>query len=204
MGEICGPSHPTFIAVPAKKGNIGLEVNEKQTMGAPSADFPHFFDYLVKARRKVLEWVRSQSPSVYTQTFPIGLGSIRTTLLHIAAAEWAYVQRLAGRDVALADGPLTPERFGQVEPFQAAWEQHVAVTRAALANLGDPGRVVEFTSRVGAKPTRAQATAAGIAGQMLFHEVHHRAQVMAMLRQAGVAAENLDYSVLMIERTPVG
>ncbi len=173
-------------------------------MAAASADFAHFFDYLVKARRKLLEWVRSQPLSVYTQTFPIGLGSIRTTLLHIAAAEWAYVKRMAGRDVALADSPFTPERLEQFEPFRAAWEQQVPVTRAALAHLGDPGRAVEFTSRVGAKPTRARATAAGIAGQMLFHEVHHRAQVMAMLRQAGVAAENLDYSVLMFERTPIG
>ena len=51
---------------------------------------------------------------------------------------------------------------------------------------------------------RTRTTAEGIAGQLLFHEVHHRAQVMAMLRQAGVAAENLDYSGLVWERTPIG
>ena len=51
---------------------------------------------------------------------------------------------------------------------------------------------------------RIRTTAGGIAGQLMFHEVHHRAQVMAMLRQVGVAAENLDYSVLQFERTPVG
>ncbi len=28
--------------------------------------------------------------------------------------------------------------------------------------------------------------------QMLFHEVHHRAQAMAMLRQLGIEAQNLD------------
>ena len=77
------------------------------------------------------------------------------------------------------------------------------VTREALANLGDPGRTVEFTSRMGPKPMRVHATAGGIGGQLLFHEVHHRAQVMAMLRQAGVAAQNLDYSVLIWERTPL-
>lgn len=173
-------------------------------MAVASVDFAHFFDYLVKARRKLLDWVRSQPQSVYMQTFPIGLGSIRTTLLHIAAAEWAYVQRLAGRDAALAESPFTPERLPQFEPFQAAWEQQVPTTRATLAHLGDLGRIVEFTSRIGTTRARARATAAGIAGQMLFHEVHHRAQVMAMLRQAGVAAENLDYSVLIFERTPIG
>ena len=57
---------------------------------------------------------------------------------------------------------------------------------------------------MGPKPMRIRTTAGGIAGQLMFHEVHHRAQVMAMLRQVGVAAENLDYSVLQFERTPVG
>ena len=52
-------------------------------------------------------------------------------------------------------------------------------------------------------PVRMRATAGGVASQLLFHEVHHRAQVMAMLRQVGVAAENLDYGVLMFERSPV-
>ena len=51
---------------------------------------------------------------------------------------------------------------------------------------------------------RTRTATRGIAGQLLFHEVHHRAQVMAMLRQADVAAENLDYWVLVWERTPIG
>jgi uncharacterized damage-inducible protein DinB len=32
-----------------------------------------------------------------------------------------------------------------------------------------------------------------IATQLLLHEVHHRAQAMAMLRQLGIAAQDLDY-----------
>ncbi len=48
-----------------------------------------------------------------------------------------------------------------------------------------------------------EPAAGRIAGQLLFHEVHHRAQVMAMLRQVGVKAENLDYSVLIFERIPI-
>ena len=175
----------------------------KLTTGASHVDFPHLFDYVVKARGKLLEWVRSQPPSVYTQEFPIGLRSIRTTLLHTAAAEWTYVQRLGGRDVTLTDSPFTPQRLPHLEPFVSAWALHEPVTRAAFVNLGDPGRPVEFTSRVTAPPMRARTTAAGIAVQILLHEVHHRAQVMAMLRQAGVAAENLDYSVLMFDRSPL-
>jgi uncharacterized damage-inducible protein DinB len=33
-----------------------------------------------------------------------------------------------------------------------------------------------------------------LAFQLFYHEVHHRAQVMAMLRQVGIAAEWLDFN----------
>jgi uncharacterized damage-inducible protein DinB len=172
-------------------------------MTQTSVDFAHFFDYLLEARGRLQGWVREQPPPVYTRTFPIGLGSIRATLVHTAAAEWAYVQRLGGRSVSLADSPFTVEQLPEFEPFAAAWERQAPVTRRALADLGDSRRPVEFVSQMGPKPSRVRTTAGGVAGQLLMHEVHHRAQVMAMLRQSGVAAENLDYSVLMWERTPV-
>jgi len=172
-------------------------------MSASDVNFAHFFDYLLKARGRLLDWVRAQPAAIYTRTYPVGMGSIRATLVHTAGAEWAYVERLAGRDVGIGDSPFTVERQPEFEPFAAAWERRAPQSRQALATLGDPARSVEFTSRVGGKALRVRATAGGIAGQLLFHEVHHRAQVMAMLRQAGVAAENLDYSVLLFERTPI-
>ena len=172
-------------------------------MSTTPADYVHFFDYMVRARGQLLDWIRAQPAGVYTQKFPIGLGSIQATLVHTAAAEWAYVRRLSGRDASLGESPFTVEQQPEFEPFASAWAQQVPATRAALANLGDPGRRVEFVSKMGPKPMRVRASAGGIAGQLMFHEVHHRAQVMAMLRQAGVAAQNLDYSVLMWERTPL-
>jgi uncharacterized damage-inducible protein DinB len=172
-------------------------------MSTPSMDYAHFFDYVVGARGKLLGWVRTRPSEVYTRKFPLGLGSIQATLVHTAGAEWAYVRRLSGRDPSLGDSPFTVERQPEFEPFAEAWAREVPVTREALTNLGDPKRPVEFTSRMGPKAMRVRATAGGIAGQLLFHEVHHRAQVMAMLRQAGVSAENLDYSVLMWERSPL-
>jgi uncharacterized damage-inducible protein DinB len=171
-------------------------------MSQSSVDFAHFFNYLLQARGRLLGWIREQPSAVYTRTFPIGLGSIRATLVHTAAAEWAYVLRMDGRSVSLADSPFTVEQQPEFEPFVATWERQAPVTRRALADL-DSRRPVEFVSQMGPKPSRVRTTAGGIAGQLLMHEVHHRAQVMAMLRQVGVAAENLDYSVLVWERTPL-
>jgi uncharacterized damage-inducible protein DinB len=72
-------------------------------------DFAAFFDYLLKARGRLLEWVRAQPSEVYTRTFPIGLKSVRATLVHTAASEWSYVEQLAGRDVSLGGSPFTVE-----------------------------------------------------------------------------------------------
>jgi uncharacterized damage-inducible protein DinB len=77
-------------------------------------------------------------------------------------------------------------------------------TRAALQEVQDWSRPVEYVSRFGGRDRRYRTTAAGIATQLLFHEVHHRAQVMFMLRQMGYPAENLDYSVLAFQAEDVG
>lgn len=160
------------------------------------------FDYLRSARGRLLGWVgdlERERPGAYVQSFPIGPGSMRATLLHIAAAEWAYVERLGGRDFPLNDSPFTPGRIPEFEPLALAWEKQASRTAAAIKEIGDPARPVEFISQFG--PDRVRTTAAEITLHMALHEVHHRSQVMAMLRQCGVRAENVDYSFLAFERT---
>jgi uncharacterized damage-inducible protein DinB len=171
-------------------------------MTTPTVDFAYFFDYLVMARGRLLEWVREQPADVYTRTFPIGMGTIRATLLHTAGAELGYTRRLAGRPHDASNNPFTADRMPDLAPFLDAWDRQRPATREALANIGDPNRRVEYVTAAFGTPTRIRTLAGGIAGQLLFHEIHHRAQVMAMLRQAGVKAQNLDYSVLMVERSP--
>jgi uncharacterized damage-inducible protein DinB len=172
-------------------------------MGRPAVDFVHFYDYLVTARNRLLEWVRTQPAEVYARRFPIGPGSIQATLVHIAATEWSYTQRLTARDYVPADNPFTVDRYPDLQSFTTAWEHQGPITRGALDRIDDPTQRIEYVSRSFTPPMRTRTTAGGIAGQLLFHEIHHRAQVMAMLRQVGVAAENLDYSRLVWERTPI-
>lgn len=170
---------------------------------ASGVDFVHFFDYLVLARGRLLDWIGAQPADLYSRAYPFGLGSIRATLLHVADIEWGYVQRLERRDYTRADSPFTVERYPTLAALSAAWRTQQPTTRAALAGLGDPSRTVEYVSRNFTPPRRTRTTAGGLAGQLLFHEVHHRAQVMTMLRLGGVPAQDLDYSRLMWERTSV-
>ncbi len=165
-------------------------------------DFAHFFDYLTLARGRLLDWIGGQPGDLYTRAYPFGLGSIRTTLVHVADVEWGYVQRLTGRDYTREDSPFTEARYPTLSPFAAAWRAEQPVTRAALAGIDDASRAIEYVSRNFTPPRRTRTTAGGIAGQLLFHDVHHRAQVMTMLRLAGVPIQDLDYSRLVWERTP--
>jgi uncharacterized damage-inducible protein DinB len=169
---------------------------------AARLDFVHFFDYLVLARARLLDWIGAQAEELHTRAYPFGLGSIRATLIHVADIEWGYVQRLTGRDYTHEESPFSAERVPALPRFRAAWHAQEPVTRRALRDLGDPSRPIEYVSRNFTPPRRTRTTAGGIAGQLLFHEVHHRAQVMTMLRMAGVPAQDLDYSRLVWERTP--
>jgi uncharacterized damage-inducible protein DinB len=171
-------------------------------MATPAVDFAHFFDYLVLARVRLLDRIASQTDELYTRAYAFGLGSIRATLIHVADVEWGYVQRLTGRDYNREESPFMEAQYLGLALFAAAWRAHEPATRHVLATIGDPGRRVEYVSRNVSPPQRIRTTAGGIAGQLLFHEVHHRAQVMAMLRLAGVPVQDLDYSRLIWERTP--
>lgn len=83
-------------------------------------DFAHFFDYLVLARHRLLQWVADARVEVYTRAFPVGLGSIRGTVLHVADTEWRYVQRLVRRDYMRADSPFAPEGLAALPQFAAS------------------------------------------------------------------------------------
>ncbi len=171
------------------------------------------YDYLLAARRKLLDFVRPLDVAQYTQEFPFAHKTIRATLVHIAAAEWLYNRRLRGESVPPSpDRPFT--RFSETEfpPLEGAWRAQSEETQQTLREIADWARPVEWVAPLppaaGAavpvpKTIRFRTTTGGIAAQLVVHEVHHRAQVMAMLRHLGVVAEILDYSALMFERTDV-
>jgi uncharacterized damage-inducible protein DinB len=163
------------------------------------------YEYLLRARQKLLDWIRPLSLEQYTKEFSFGKKTIRDTLVEIPLAEWNYGARLVGESVPPRDQhPIV--RYYQTEfaPLEDAWRELADRTRGILRDERNWARQVEYVVRPANQPAmRNRTTAGGIATQMIVHEVHHRAQVMAMLRQLGVPAQNLDYSILMFERTEV-
>ncbi|MBI4279827.1 MAG: DinB family protein [Armatimonadetes bacterium] len=159
------------------------------------------YEYLAKARGRVFEKVRTLTPEQYTQKFPFGMGSVRATLAHTASAEWTYSHRVTGEMVNSADSPFVEDKVPDFATLEARWTEQADRTRRVLSGISDWNRPLEYRMKLRDKAYRIKATTGGVLSQLLFHEVHHRAQVMAMLRHLGTPLENLDYSGLMFDRT---
>jgi len=161
----------------------------------------YFYEYLVKSRAKLWDWVRPLTLEQYTKEFPFGRKSLRATLVEIPMSEWSYIRRMREEPTGLKsqeDHPFWQYYKTDFAPLETAWRELVEDTRRTLRRITDWSKPVEYLPN---PKVRVRTITGGIAGQLLFHEIHHRAQAMAMLRMLGVPAENLDYSILMVERT---
>ncbi|MBK7405060.1 MAG: DinB family protein [Phycisphaerales bacterium] len=161
------------------------------------------YDYLALSRARILDWTRPLSPGQYTQPFAIGPGSIARTLTHIMISEWYYVQRMLRRDVPpYEQWPIRDEDPPAFAVLESTWAGQSAATRAAIGEIADWDAEICYghTDETGRR-MRITTTPADIFTQLAFHEVHHRAQVMNMLRQHGVAAADIDFNTLMYQIT---
>jgi uncharacterized damage-inducible protein DinB len=159
------------------------------------------YEYLVKARSPVFERARGLTLEQYTREFPFGLRSLRNTLVELPQAEWSYMRRLQGETQPLPPWKERPfARFYETEfaPLEGAWLEQGTETRRTLEEIDDWSRPLVYVAPGGpGEPTyRVRATTGGMAAQFVLHEVHHRAQAMAMLRHLGAPVEDLDYSYL--------
>jgi uncharacterized damage-inducible protein DinB len=172
------------------------------------------YDYLTLARQRVFEWIRPLSSEQYSREFPVGLGTLGKTLTHIITSEWYYVQRLQGSEVPPYDqwpihpvhpgdeGPRRPSaRKENPPPFatlEATWIEQARHTRDALSAVRDWNQELEYQVTDDDNWSAIVTTSRGdIFTQLALHEVHHRAQAMGMLRQLGVALDDIDFNTLM-------
>ncbi|MGQ0572540.1 MAG: DinB family protein [Armatimonadota bacterium] len=160
-------------------------------------NFARVYEVLTQARQKLFDWVRPLSQEQYTRQFPFGKNTVRSTLTEIAVVEWLYGRRLQQPRTAVLprdQWPISEQRQPTFRDLEPVWTEQAQRTRALLAGITDWDAVIEY--RRAPHPGKVivvKATRSDVATQMCMHEVHHRAQVMAMLRQFGVAAQDLDY-----------
>ena len=163
---------------------------------------PHkIYDYLTVARQRVFDWARPLSAENYVRQFPIGLGSIGRTLTHIMICEYAYVLRIEEKEVPPYEQfPFQDETPPPLATLEMAWTEQAGRTRAVLEAVRDWDTELEYIAKRDDRRVHVTASRGDLFTQLALHEVHHRAQVMSMLRQLGAKAEDIDYSYLTIKR----
>lgn len=158
------------------------------------------FDYLTRARAKLLDQLRTLTDAQYRQEFPFGMRRLSATLPHMLNAEWSYAHRIATGQ--RPDRSLAPIPYDTEPPFatiDAAWPAQSERTRAAINASIDTKQwntIHETRTPIDGRTMIVRAPASEIFMQLLCHEVHHRSQAMSMLRALGHPVQDLDYSLL--------
>jgi uncharacterized damage-inducible protein DinB len=152
-------------------------------------DLRTLLDYHYWARDRLLDAVAPLPADEFNRDRGSSFTSIRETVVHIYAAEWAWHQRWIGTSPAAL---LTSERFPDVESVRTAWTELEGNVRGFVDGLGDAGVTKVFSYKLlsgldGSTPL----------GEMIQHVVnhasYHRGQVTTMLRQAGAQpAKSMD------------
>ena len=144
-------------------------------------DLRTLLDYHYWARDRLLDALETLTAEQFNRDLGSSFKSIRETVVHTYAAEWAWHSRWQGESPTAL---MTSEPFPDVPTIRRVWSDHEKKMRAFLEGLGEAGvaRVIEYkllSGQPGSSPF----------WQMLQHVVnhasYHRGQVTTMLRQLG-------------------
>jgi uncharacterized damage-inducible protein DinB len=153
------------------------------------SDLRTMLDYHYWARDRLLEALEALTSEQYNRDLGSSFKSIRETVVHTYAAEWAWCSRWHGTSPTAL---LSSEPYPDIASIRKAWAENEARVRSFTDGLGESGlaNVIEYTllnGSGGATPF----------WQMLQHVVNHASyhggQVTTMLRQLGSApAKSMD------------
>jgi uncharacterized damage-inducible protein DinB len=168
-------------------------------------DALRIYDYLLKSRGMLVDAVRPVTPEQYLRAFPFGLKTIGSTLTHIMISEWYYIERIAGRTVPpYEEWPIREEAPPAFDALEPIWREQGSRVRGVVAGEQDWARRITWLSFPDERGRRSNITASAgdFFTQLALHEVHHRSQVMVMLRELGSPLEDVDFNAMMFDRQP--
>ena len=160
------------------------------------ADLNVLLAYHYWARDRLLVAVERLTPEQYAQDLGSSFKSIRDTLVHTYAAEWAWHSRWQGHSPAAL---LSPDEVPDIVALRQRWHALEMAVRAFAEGIGnDIDRSFDYRSLAG-KPGRSQFWQ--MVQHVVNHASYHRGQVTTMLRQLGAApAQSLDLNAFYRER----
>ena len=157
------------------------------------SDLRHLFDYTEWANGLALDAAAELSAENLHRDFNISHGSIFGTLLHMAGADWIWLERWAGRSPAKAEAwsLWTTESCADLAALNERWRE-VIDRRANFLSSVDEARLA---AEMPFKLLSGDPSSLPLADQMQHvanHATLHRGQVVGMIRQLGLEPPSTD------------
>ncbi len=157
-------------------------------------DIRRLFDYTEYANHLALAAAEELTETQQRHDFKISHGSIHGTLVHMAGAEWIWLERWHGTShsrIWIADD------FPDIAALRARWGEIETGRRQLLEGLGEE----RLHQDLSYKNIKGEAFTLPLAEQMqhvVNHATLHRGQVVGMIRQLGVQPPAVDLLYYLI------
>src|SRR5262245_27196743 len=159
-------------------------------------DICRLFDYTEYANRLALDAAEKLAEEQLRYDFKISHGSIHGTLVHMAGAEWIWLERWKG---VSHWGIWTADDFAGIQELRARWREIENDRRQLLESLTEE----RLHQDLSYKNLKGEPFTLPLAEQMqhvVNHGTLHRGQVVGMVRQLGVQPPAVDLLYYLIAR----
>ena len=164
------------------------------------AEVRHLFTYTEWANERVLSAAEKLPLEDLLRDVGISYKSILGTLLHMAGAEWLWLERWNGNSPVGPDvwAGWTPADAHSLQQVREKWEPIVRRRNAYLDKIAD----ADLARELGYRRFTGEPFSLPLVQQMqhvVNHATLHRGQVVGMIRQLGVAPPQTDLLFYLME-----
>jgi uncharacterized damage-inducible protein DinB len=153
----------------------------------------HLFDYTEWANELALKAAAEMSDENLRRDFRISHSSIFGTLLHMAGAEWIWLERWHGRSPAGkgAWSLWTSDSCADLTTLNQRWDEVIERRAQLISKLDESGLTAEMPFKL----LSGDPSSMRLVDQMqhvVNHATLHRGQVVGMIRQLGIVPPSTD------------
>jgi uncharacterized damage-inducible protein DinB len=157
------------------------------------SDIRHLFDYTEWANEQAMTAAGKLPDEDFRRDVAISHNSIFGTLLHMAAAEWVWLERWNGRSPSKHEAwpKWTPEACADLAALRVRWKDLVDRRAQYISELDETRLAAELPFKL----LSGDQNSMRLVDQMQHvanHATLHRGQVVGMIRQLGIDPPSTD------------
>lgn len=157
------------------------------------SDIRHLFDYTEWANGLAMNAAAELSEENFRRDVGVSHGSIFGTLLHMAGAEWVWLERWHGRSPAKTEAwsLWTTESCADLATLNQRWRDVVDRRARFISELDESRLMAELPFKL----LSGDPSSMRLVDQMQHvanHATLHRGQVVGMIRQLGIVPPSTD------------